>query len=117
MAKILVVDDQRNMRTALAMMLRGAGHDVEEATDGDEACEKVVSEVYDLVLTDLTMPGMNGIELLRKARALRPELVGVVMSGNAELTGADVEGWKVLQKPFLAQELLEAVETALSRLA
>ena len=65
MAKILVVDDQRNMRTTLAMMLRGAGHDVEEATDGDEACEKVVSEGYDLVLTDLRMGATDGMTVLR----------------------------------------------------
>ena len=72
MAKILVVDDQRNMRTTLSMMLRTAGHDVSEAVDGEEASEKVENDSYDLVLTDLKMGGKDGIEVLRHAKESSP---------------------------------------------
>jgi two-component system response regulator HydG len=58
--RILVVDDQRNMRTTLALMLRGAGYATEEAPDGETAIEKVASESYDLVLTDLRMGRVDG---------------------------------------------------------
>ncbi|MCB9634361.1 MAG: PAS domain S-box protein [Sandaracinus sp.] len=118
-ARILIAEDEPLLSRVVARTLGAAGHQVTARPSATEAYALLHEkpDAFDLVLTDLTMPGMNGIELLRKARALCPELVGVVMSGNAELTGADVEGWKVLQKPFLAQELLEAVETALSRLA
>jgi two-component system response regulator HydG len=54
-AKILVVDDQRNMRTTLAIMLRGAGYEVDEATDGVTGAEMGATGAYDLVLTDLRM--------------------------------------------------------------
>ena len=61
MAKILVVDDQRNMRTTLAIMLRSAGHEVDEAADGDAAIEMASQGGYDLVLTDLKMGGRDGM--------------------------------------------------------
>ena len=57
MAKILVVDDQRNMRTTLAMMLRGAGYEVDEAENGEAAVDAWRAGCYDLVLTDLRMGG------------------------------------------------------------
>jgi two-component system response regulator HydG len=72
MAKILVVDDQRNMRTTLAMLLRGAEHHVDEAENGDVACERVAEEAYDLVLTDLKMGATDGIAVLRRTREVSP---------------------------------------------
>ena len=55
MPKILIVDDQRNMRTTLAMMLRGAGYEVDEAADGEQGAERGATGAYDVVLTDLRM--------------------------------------------------------------
>ena len=65
MAKILVVDDQKNMRTTLALMLRSADHEVEEASDGDKAIERIGAEAFDVVLTDLKMGSTDGMEVLR----------------------------------------------------
>ena len=62
MAKILVVDDQRNMRTTLALMLRTSGHEVFEAPDGDVARDVIQEGVYDLVLTDLKMGATSGLD-------------------------------------------------------
>ena len=61
MPKILVVDDQRNMRTTLAMMLRGAGYEVDEASDGSQGADMGARGAYDVVLTDLRMGGFDGI--------------------------------------------------------
>jgi two-component system response regulator HydG len=119
MAKILVVDDQRNMRTTLAMMLRGAGHDVEEATDGDEACEKVVSEGYDLVLTDLRMGATDGMTVLRHTRQESPLTEVIVMTAYGTIESA-VEAMRIgahdyIQKPFEEDELLVKVDKALEK--
>src|SRR5260221_12448547 len=68
MPKILVVDDQRNMRTTLAMMLRGAGYEVDEASDGSEGADRGARGAYDVVLTDLRMGGFDGIGVLRAVK-------------------------------------------------
>jgi len=119
MAKILVVDDQRNMRTTLALMLRGAGHDVDEAEDGDVACEKVVEETFDLVLTDLKMGATDGMGVLRHTREKSPLTEVIVMTAYGTIESA-VEAMRVgahdyIQKPFAEDALLVKVEKALEK--
>ena len=119
MAKILVVDDQRNMRTTLALMLRGAGHEVDEAEDGDVACTKVVEESYDLVLTDLKMGATDGMAVLRHAKENSPLTEVIVMTAYGTIESA-VEAMRVgahdyIQKPFAEEALLVKVEKALEK--
>src|SRR5262245_43734771 len=79
--RILVVDDEANARTALAELLRDEGYAVETAADGFKALPKLDELAPDLVLTDLKMPGMDGIELMRKARSGDdPERAVIVMT-------------------------------------
>jgi DNA-binding NtrC family response regulator len=84
--KVLVVDDEADARTALAELLRAEGYLVETAADGFKALGKMQEFAPDLVLTDLRMPGMNGVELLEKLRADHPDVVVLVMTafGAAE---------------------------------
>ncbi|MDQ3036376.1 MAG: sigma-54 dependent transcriptional regulator [Myxococcota bacterium] len=119
MAKILVVDDQRNMRTTLSLMLRGAGHDVSEGADGDEACEKVQGDSYDLVLTDLKMGGRDGIEVLRHTKEASPLTEVIVMTAYGTIESA-VEAMRIgaydyIQKPFSEEELLVKVDRAVEK--
>ncbi|MFW5876181.1 MAG: sigma-54-dependent transcriptional regulator [Myxococcota bacterium] len=119
MAKILVVDDQRNMRTTLAMMLRGAEHEVEEAGDGDTACERVVAESYDIVLTDLKMGATDGMDVLRHVRESSPLTEVMVMTAYGTVESA-VEAMRegaydYIQKPFTEEELLVKVQKALEK--
>src|SRR6476619_461238 len=72
MAKILVVDDQRNMRTTLAMMMRGSGYEVDEAADGTVGRELGTTGAFDVVLTDLRMGGSDGIEVLSAIKQAQP---------------------------------------------
>ncbi len=72
MAKILIVDDQRNMRTTLAMMLRGVGYEVDEAPDGEQGAERGATGAFDLVLTDLRMGQKDGIDGLRAIKDRQP---------------------------------------------
>jgi two-component system response regulator HydG len=116
MAKILVVDDQRNMRTTLAMMLRGSGYDVDEAGDGTKGAELGATGAYDVVLTDLRMGTVDGIEVLRIIKQKMPMTEVVVMTAYGTIESA-VEAMRLgafdyIQKPFTEQELLMKVQRA-----
>jgi len=116
MSKVLVVDDQRNMRTTTSMMLRSAGYDVDEAASGEEACEKSTQDTYDLVLTDLKMGGQDGIDVLRYVREHSPLTEVIVMTAYGTIESA-VEAMRIgaydyIQKPFAEEELLVKVQRA-----
>jgi two-component system response regulator HydG len=118
-ARILIVDDQKNMRTTLAIMLRGAGHDVAEATDGSDACEAIDDEAYDLVVTDLRMGSVDGIAVLRHAREHSPLTEVIVMTAYGTIETAveamRLGAWDYIQKPFSETELLIKVDKAIER--
>ncbi len=115
--KILVVDDQRNMRTTLAMMLRGADYDVDEAGDGSEGRDKGATGAYDLVITDLRMGEYDGIDVLRAIKEAQPMTEVIVMTAYGTIESA-VEAMRLgafdyIQKPFSEQELLVKVTKAI----
>lgn len=117
MAKLLIVDDQRNMRTTLAMMLRGAGFEVDEAENGEAGCERGGTGAYDVVLTDLRMGSKDGIDVLRAVKDSQPMTEVIVMTAYGTIESA-VEAMRFgafdyIQKPFTEQELLVKVGKAL----
>jgi two-component system response regulator HydG len=117
MAKILIVDDQRNMRTTLAMMLRGTGYEVDEAADGEQGADRGATGAYDVVLTDLRMGTKDGIDVLRSTKDTHPLTEVIVMTAYGTIESA-VEAMRLgafdyIQKPFTEQELLVKVAKAL----
>jgi len=118
-ARILIVDDQKNMRTTLAIMLRGAGHDVAEAKDGSDALEAIDDEAYDLIVTDLRMGRIDGIAVLRHIREVSPLTEVIVMTAYGTIETAveamRLGAWDYIQKPFTEDELLVKVDKALER--
>jgi two-component system response regulator HydG len=88
MGKILVVDDQRNMRTTLAMMLRGQGYEVDEAADGAQGRELGATGAFDVVLTDLRMGEYDGIEVLRATKEAQPMTEVIVMTAYGTIESA-----------------------------
>lgn len=116
MASILVIDDEASVRRLLRLLLERAGHRVVEARDGAEGVLLFRSAPTDLVITDLYMPGQDGIETIQQLREEYPDCRILAVSGGASL-GADgpLEDAKllgasdVLAKPFQAEDLLEAV--------
>lgn len=115
--RILVVDDQRNMRTTLSMLLRGAGHEVDEAADGRQAVEMGAAEGYDVVITDLRLGTPDGLEVLRSIKEGQPSSEVIVMTAYGTIESA-VEAMRLgafdyLQKPFSEPELLLKVHKAL----
>src|SRR5512133_2805681 len=117
MGKILVVDDQRNMRTTLAMMLRGNGFDVDEAADGAQGAESGATGAYDVVITDLRMGDTDGIDVLRSVKSAHPMTEVIVMTAYGTIESA-VEAMRLgandyIQKPFAEQELVLKVQKAM----
>jgi CheY-like chemotaxis protein/anti-sigma regulatory factor (Ser/Thr protein kinase) len=117
--RVVVVDDERDLAVMLARMLQGEGHEVHVCTRGAEALELIEQEQFDVLLTDVSMPDMDGWEVARRVKAVRPELpVAVVTGWGSQLEGIDLEARGVdflLGKPFTVAAARELVARALSQ--
>ncbi len=117
MARILIVDDQEMMRDSLAATLAREGHEIVAAGDGPVAVTRLEGSRFDLLITDLKMPKMTGIELLSEAKKLRPDMPVVLMTAFASVQTA-VEAMKLgaydyIQKPFDGEEIKMLVDRTL----
>ncbi len=116
---ILVVDDQRNMRATTALLLRADGYDTLEAGSAEEAAALVVERTVDVVVTDLKMEPIDGLELLRRVRALSPATQVIVMTAFGTVASAvdamRVGAFDYIAKPFREPELLIRVANAMER--
>jgi len=119
MAKILVVDDDQGMRNYLEIMLSREGYDVNTAPGGKEALTLCRRRKFDLVITDLKMSGMNGVDLLRSLREVSPESMTILITGYASgetAVAAMKEGaYDYLEKNFEPDDLKNLVRDALSK--
>ena len=119
MPTLLVVDDEEANRLALERILAREGFSVLHAADGRQALERIRSDAPDLMLTDLKMPGMTGLELMRAARTLDPDLEVIVMTayGTVETAvEAMKEGaWDFVTKPLRRSDIVRAVRKALEK--
>ena len=118
MAKILITEDEDALRSFVARALRLDGHETEEAADGAEGLRKLKSGTFDLLLSDIRMPVMDGIELTHQARSAFPGLKILLMTGYAEQRErADDLMEKVVDvvsKPFALPDIRKAVARALA---
>ncbi len=122
MATILVIDDDAIIRSLLARILSGAGHVPVEAKDGRDALRKLQDCQPAVIVTDIVMPEMDGIEFIRTLRRLAPTLPVIAISGGTARGGAELflrtakalGADAVLEKPFRAETFLDAVRTTLS---
>lgn len=117
--QILVVDDEKNIRLMMRECLEEAGYRVDVAVDGAHALEKIARQGYDLVLLDLKLPGVDGMEVLRQARLRRPEQPVVMITAHGTVETA-VEAMKLgavdyLQKPFTPGEIQALAARVLAR--
>jgi DNA-binding NtrC family response regulator len=117
MARILVCDDQEMMRDSLASTLVREGHEVTAASDGSIALQRLSAAKFDLLITDLKMPRMTGLELLAEAKKLRPEMPVVIMTAFATVqTAVDAMkqgAYDYIQKPFDGEEIKMLVDRTL----
>jgi DNA-binding response OmpR family regulator len=121
MARILLADDEAKLRDLFARYLSGLGHDVRTAGDGNEVMAALSEAPADLLITDINMPGMDGIEILTALRKQGSAVPVIAMSGGGYLdkdlllTSASMLGALVtLEKPFPLDELRSAVEQVLA---
>jgi len=114
MAKILIVDDEEEMRDISSQIFKLEGHEVDTAADGDDAIYKVKHNKYDLLLVDLVLPGrLNGLDIIKKIRTVLSNVYIIAYSGFSGIditekvirAGAD----NFLPKPFKRQELVDMV--------
>jgi len=119
-ATIMTVDDSATIRKMVSWTLKGAGHDVMEASDGVEALRALTARAADIVISDINMPNMDGIELTRQLRALpsfaRTPIILLTTESDAEKKAqgraAGATGWIV--KPFSQDQLLAIVAKVLA---
>jgi DNA-binding NtrC family response regulator len=119
MARILVIDDDPGVRESMSRMLRGAGYTVQSAGDGEEGFDLARGDAFDVILSDMRMPGLSGIDVLRKLRDVNVDASFIVMTGFGTVDTA-VEAMKLgavdfVQKPFFRDELLMRVRAAADR--
>jgi len=117
--KILVVDDEKNVRVLFERILAKEGYEVECAASGSEAIDKLANNSFDLVVTDLKMDGIDGLDLIRKGKRTNQAIPFILISGygtaqtavSAAQEGADV----YLMKPIDMKDLKLAVKRALRK--
>jgi len=114
MASILLAEDDDSMRSFLKKALEKAGHSVVDASQGDEALTELQLREFDLLLTDIVMPVMDGIELARQAAEIDPEMKIMFITGFAAVAlnpaNKAPEDAKILSKPFHLKDLVQEVE-------
>jgi len=117
MTQILIVDDEKNIRESLKGILQDEGFQVDNAKDGQSAIAMVQEERPDLVLLDIWMPGLDGIETLKKMRELHPDLQIIMMSGHATIetavTATKLGAYDFVEKPLSLEKLLVCIHNAL----
>lgn len=117
--RILVVDDEKTILELGRRFLASEGFDVEIASQGMQAVKLLEQAPYEILLTDIRMPGMSGLELMKMAKSVRPEIIMVVITGHGTITTA-IESLKMgamgfILKPFTRQELVSAIHNALDK--
>ncbi len=119
--KVLVVDDDRQVTLALSIRLRAAGYEVDTAADGESGLEKLAGDLPDVVLLDMRMPGIGGLEVIRRMKMDErlARVPVIVISANAQETvkhEAIATGARLfLEKPYESKVLLDALDRVLTR--
>ena len=117
--KLLIVDDEKNVRESMVRLLRGKGYDVEGAKSGTVALQKIRSESFDLLVADFLMPGMNGLEMFRRAKEINPEIEAIMLTGygtpEREIEAKKLGVKKFVRKPTTMDHLANVIEDTLAK--
>ena len=118
---ILVVDDEKNQREILETILSGEGYDVTTASSGEAAMKFVQSRRFDLVLTDLKMTGMSGLDLLKELTNFDKSIIVILLTAHGSVDSAvdslRLGAFDYLQKPYDSEKLLDTISRALNKLS
>ena len=118
--KVLITDDDGDLRELLTEAVSNWGYAVSVAKDGDEALRRLRMDRYDIVITDLMMPGMDGLTLLGKIKELDREILVIIITGYATIETAvkaiELGAYDYIAKPFRLDELMIVIKNACERL-
>ena len=111
--RLLVVEDEKKLCDMIAKSLHQAGYEVDTCNDGEEALEMICAEMYDLIVLDLNLPGMDGMDILRELRRENEETKVLILSARSQIAdkveGLDAGANDYLAKPFHSKELLARI--------
>src|SRR5712672_172071 len=117
MGRILVADDHDALRRGLVRGLTDAGHEVQEASNGNAAIERLHDSYFDVVLSDLKMGGSDGMDVLRTTRAMHPTTAVILMTAfgpaNTAVEAMKIGAFDYVQKPFEIEEMELKIEKAI----
>lgn len=117
--KVLVIDDEAIVRVSCERVLTPEGYDVNVVSKGTDALALLSSEHFDLVLTDLKMPDMDGLEVLKEIKAKWPDISVIIITGYGTISTAvqaiKLGAFEYLEKPFTPEDILKVVERAFDR--
>jgi two-component system response regulator PilR (NtrC family) len=117
--KLLIVEDEKSMREVLKILLEGEGHEVTTASDGFEGMSCIEKDIFDLVITDLKMPKVDGFEVLRKIKELSPGTIVIMITafGNTEtaIEAMKLGAYDYISKPFNIDEIRLTIRKALEK--
>jgi DNA-binding NtrC family response regulator len=115
--RVLVIDDEAIVRVSCERVLKPEGFDVVVTSRGDEAIDFLEKEPYDVVLTDLKMPDMDGLEVLKIIKERWPDIQVIIITGYGTISTAvqaiKMGAYEYIEKPFTPQDILEVVEKAI----
>ena len=119
MTKILIIDDEKSIRTTLREILEYEKYKIDEAIDGQDGLDKIAKNKYDIVLCDIKMPKLDGIEVLERAQEINPELPFIMISAHGSIeTAVDAVkkgAYDFIQKPPDLKRLLITVRNAMDK--
>lgn len=119
MDRVLIVDDEKNIRLTLSQALSSLDVEVDTAEDGEQALQKIKGNEFDIILLDLRMPNIDGMEVLRRLRDERPDIPVIIITAHGNIQSA-VEAMKLgaiefLPKPFVPDQIRQLVSRVLDR--
>ena len=119
MSRVLIVDDEANLRKVLSAMLRREGYEVAAAANGEEALAEFDKNGADVVVTDLVMPQVGGMEVLKGISTRSPDVPVIIITAHGDVAAARqaflARAVDFIEKPFDGEQLLAAIEVALGR--
>ena len=117
--RLLIVEDEKELCDTVAASLYRAGYEVDTCYDGEEALDYILTEEYDLIVLDLNLPGMDGMDVLREVRKVNKELKVLILSARSSVSdkvqGLDSGANDYLAKPFAFEELEARIRSLLRR--
>ena len=119
MEKLLIVDDEKNVRESMTRLLRRKGYDTEGAESGTEALQKIRSKFFDLIILDFMMPDMDGLETFLRAKEINPEIKAIMLTGygapEREIEVKELGVKKFVRKPVTIERLVDVVNDILNK--